>query len=167
MPQVVFHILIAIVTIVGMEVVATLVHRHVMHGFGWGWHQSHHRRRTGWFEVNDLYAVIMAGVAIGLFAIAGGPGQWLWWVGLGMTLYGLLYTILHDGLVHRRFRFFRKPAGRYLRRLVEAHHLHHAVHTREGAVSFGFLYAPPVEKLRGLLSQKHGRQTIRQEDTAR
>ena len=45
-----------------------------MHGFGWGWHRSHHEPRTGWFEKNDLYAVVFAGVAIALiYAGTRGP----------------------------------------------------------------------------------------------
>jgi beta-carotene 3-hydroxylase len=38
----------------------------------------------------------------------------------------VLYTFVHDGLVHRRFPFAGSPIG-YLKRLVQAHRLHHAV----------------------------------------
>jgi beta-carotene 3-hydroxylase len=34
------------------------------------------------------------------------------------------------------------PRRGYLRRLIQAHRLHHAVMSRGGAVSFGFLIAP-------------------------
>jgi len=61
--------------------------------------------------------------------------------------YGLLYAIVHDGLVHRRFRFVKPPKSGYLKRLVQAHRLHHAVRERDGAVSFGFLYAPRLDSL--------------------
>jgi beta-carotene 3-hydroxylase len=140
-------VLILLLTVAAMELVATGVHKYVMHGFGWGWHRSHHRRRAGWFERNDLYALVFAGLSVGLFAAAGGPASGLWWVGAGMALYGLLYTLLHDGLVHGRLPIALTPRRGYLKRLVQAHRLHHAVASREGAVSFGFLYAPPVAKL--------------------
>jgi len=32
----------------------------VMHGWGWGWHRSHHEPRRGMFEKNDLFAVVGA-----------------------------------------------------------------------------------------------------------
>ena len=59
---------IVLVTVAGMELFAWAAHRWVMHGWGWGWHRSHHEPRGGWFEKNDLYAVVFAGVAIGLIA---------------------------------------------------------------------------------------------------
>jgi beta-carotene 3-hydroxylase len=46
------------------------------------------------------------------------------------------------------------PHSGYLKRLVQAHRLHHAVKGREGCVSFGFLYAPPVARLRDELRSK-------------
>lgn len=129
-----------------MELVATLVHRWVMHGFGWGWHRSHHEPGHCRLERNDLFAIIFAVSAVVLFMVA---ARWplAWWVGFGMSLYGLAYGVLHDGLVHRRLPIRWTPRRGYLARLVRAHRLHHAVHTREGAVSFGFLYAPPVAGL--------------------
>ena len=48
-------VIIALVTLVAMEPITYLVHRFVMHGFGQGWHISHHRRRRGRVERNDLY----------------------------------------------------------------------------------------------------------------
>ncbi len=140
-------------TVVAMEFVALAVHKYVMHGPGWGWHRSHHEPRTGWFEKNDLYGLVFAALSILLFSVAADRWPLLWWVGLGMAAYGLLYTFVHDGLVHRRFPFAAAPRGGYLKRLVQAHRLHHATKGREGAVSFGFLYAPPVRKLKQALRQ--------------
>ena len=134
---------IVMATVVAMEIVAAAVHRHIMHGWGWGWHRSHHEPRGGWFETNDLYALVFAGLSLPLFLIG---GNW-WWVGAGMLVYGLLYAIVHDGLVHRRFPGFRAPRSGYAKRLVQAHRLHHAVRNRDGAVSFGFLYAPRIDRL--------------------
>ena len=67
----------------------------------------------------------------------------LYWVGVGMTVYGVLYFILHDILVHRRLPMPWEPRRGYLKRLVQAHRLHHATRQQSGAVSFGFLYARP------------------------
>ena len=141
-----FPCVIVIASVLAMEVVASLVHRFVMHGAGWSWHRSHHQKRARILEKNDLYAIVFAAISVGLFA-AGNLVPTLWWVGLGMVVYGMLYALLHDVLVHQRVRVSRQPRSGYLKRLVQAHRLHHTVQGREGAVSFGFLYAPPVAKL--------------------
>jgi len=145
-------------TVIAMEAVAWAVHRYVMHGWGWGWHSSHHEPRRGAFEKNDRYALIFAGVSLLFFTLLAELWAPFWWVGVGTVVYGLFYTILHDGLVHRRLPFLPSPKSGYLKRLVQAHRLHHAVRAREGAVSFGFLYAPPVRQLR---RQLRGRQEAR------
>lgn len=146
-----FAILIVLATVAAMEAIAWIAHKYVMHGFGWGWHRSHHEPRTGTFEKNDLYALVFAGISVLCFAL----GTWAWaplfWVGLGVALYGLLYFLVHDGLVHRRLPFFSPPRRGYLKRLYQAHRMHHAVEGREGCVSFGFLYAPPIERLKAQL----------------
>lgn len=141
---------ILIATVIGMEFVAAGIHRFLMHGPGWGWHRSHHEPHEGTFEMNDLYAVIFAGAAFVLLMVAPISGP-LYWVGIGMSVYGLLYFIVHDGLVHQRWPFRHMPKNPYLKRLVQAHRLHHAVEGREGCVSFGFLYAPSVRRLRDAL----------------
>ena len=135
------------------EIGAWAVHRYIMHGWGWNWHQSHHRPRDGAFEKNDLYAVVFGGLAFGLILAGSAHRGPLYWIGLGVTLYGVLYFMLHDGLVHHRWPFRARPSNPYIQRLVQAHHLHHAVHEREGAVSFGFLYAPPLKQLRQKLRE--------------
>jgi hypothetical protein len=53
-------ILLFLVTVIGMEAFAYAAHRWVMHGPGWFLHASHHRRRRGAWELNDLYAAIFA-----------------------------------------------------------------------------------------------------------
>ncbi len=148
---------IVALTVLAMEGVAWAVHRFVMHGWGWAWHESHHRPRTGAFEKNDLFAVVFAGLAILLFTLGRYGWPPLWWIGLGMTLYGLLYALAHDALVHRRIPGLPVPKRGYLLRLFEAHHLHHAVHSKAGAVSFGFLIARDPAHLRKLLAERRAR----------
>jgi len=149
----VMNLLIVVLTVVGMEITANLVHRFVMHGVGWGWHQSHHEVQPGIFEKNDLYAVVFSAGALLLLWVSRSIYPPLQPVGLGVTLYGILYFVVHDGLVHRRWPFRHHPRHPYLRRLVQAHRLHHATHGRDGAVSFGFLYARPVAELVSILRQ--------------
>jgi beta-carotene 3-hydroxylase len=123
-----------------MECFAWGAHRYVMHGWGWGWHKSHHEEQAGWFEKNDLYAVVFAIVPIVLFVV----GLWwepLWWAALGITVYGAIYAFVHDMLVHQRGGFRWVPKRGYFKRLLQAHRLHHAVEGKDGTVSHGFLFA--------------------------
>lgn len=137
-------------TIALMEGVAYTAHRWVMHGWGWFLHESHHRPRAGSFEWNDLYAVTFALPSILL--LAGGERLGWWpecsWIGAGIAAYGAIYFGFHDWLVHRRLPHRIVARSGYLKRIVQAHRLHHAVKTREGAVSFGFLVAPATRSLR-------------------
>ncbi|MCF3936052.1 sterol desaturase family protein [Acuticoccus sp. M5D2P5] len=144
--------LVVLATVLVMEGVAYAVHRWVMHGpLGWGWHRSHHEEREGVFERNDLYAVVFSILAGALIAF-GMAGVWpLRQVGVGLMVYGVLYFVVHDGLVHQRWPFRLMPRGGYVKRLVQAHKMHHAVDGRDGCVSFGFLYAPPVRLLKARL----------------
>lgn len=134
---------ITIATAVAMEGAATLLHRYWMHGPGWALHRSHHCPRQRLLEPNDLYAVVFAAAAIAAIGLGNGPWWPLYWVGAGMTLYGLLYLFVHDGLVHGRFRLPWRPRGDYVDRLVQAHRLHHGVADQHGSVAHGFLLAPP------------------------
>lgn len=139
---------VVVITVLLMEMIAFTVHRYWMHGAGWRWHRSHHERSSRRrFERNDLFAVVFAAIAL-LLMVAGRTVLWpLYWVGIGMTLYGLIYAVVHDGLVHQRWVLPWRPRHAYFRRLIQAHRLHHAVSEREGSVSFGFLYAPPVSQI--------------------
>lgn len=127
--------------LIAMEGVAWATHRYLMHGPLWVWHRSHHEPRRGVFELNDLFAVVFAAIAIGLFATGAlTRTAALTFAAAGVTAYGALYALVHDGLVHRRFRLPIKAQSGYLLRLVQAHHLHHMTHAKAGAVSFGFLW---------------------------
>ena len=148
------NILITLASIIFMEAFAWAFHKYVMHSrWGWGWHESHHVHTDGPFEKNDLYAVCFSAIAAGLF-IGGSMGLTpLWYIGLGFTIYGLLYGFVHDGLVHQRWPFNYVPKNKngYLFRLILAHRMHHHTTTRDGAVSFGFLYAEKPEDLKAKL----------------
>ncbi|WP_374471131.1 sterol desaturase family protein [Phenylobacterium sp.] len=138
--------------VVAMEGVAWATHRYVMHGVLWNWHRSHHEPGRKGPELNDLFGLVFAGIAVGLFWLGARPGfAPVWWLAMGMTAYGVLYALVHDGLVHRRFPFPIRPRRGYLLRLVQAHHLHHISHERDGAVSFGFLWAQDPDRLRAQL----------------
>jgi len=148
-------------TIAVMEAMAYAAHRWVMHGPGWFLHASHHRARTGMFELNDLYAVLFATPSILLLLGGVQLGWWPgWtWIGAGIAAYGAIYFCFHDVIVHRRLAHRYVPRSRYIKRIVQAHRLHHAVESKHGTVSFGFLWAPRAEVLKAQLKARDG--TIR------
>lgn len=137
-------------TILAMEGVAYFAHRWVMHGLGWFLHASHHRERTGLFEYNDLYAVIFAVPSIVLLygGVQADWGAWAVWVGAGIAAYGAIYFGFHDVIVHRRVSHRYVARSAYMKRIVQAHRLHHATEGKHGSVSFGFLWAPPADVLK-------------------
>ena len=143
-----------LLALVGMEGVAWATHRFLMHGPLWVLHRSHHEPRVGRFELNDLFAFYFAlpSIAMVFWGRHGWPpAEWLGW---GMTGYGVIYALFHDGLVHNRFR---SPLPlRLMKRLVQAHRLHHVVTTKRGAVSYGFLWAPPVRVVKLQLQAAQG-----------
>jgi beta-carotene 3-hydroxylase len=151
------NIAIVIASIVAMEALAWWSHKYVMHGFGWGWHRDHHEPHDKSFEKNDLYAVVGAVMSMSMFAVSSplvlGADAWTpgLWVGIGIMLYGVIYTLVHDGLVHQRY-FRWVPRRGYAKRLVQAHKLHHATLTKEGGVSFGFVFARDPAKLKAELA---------------
>ena len=152
-------VLIVILTVAAMEFVAWTSHKYVMHGFGWAWHRDHHEPHDRVIERNDLYALVGAAMSISAFAI-GSPllmGRDAWWpgtwIGLGILAYGIIYTLIHDGLVHQRY-FRWVPKSGYAKRLVQAHKLHHATIGKEGGVSFGFVVERAPAALKRELRQQ-------------
>lgn len=150
--------LLFVATILGMELVAYASHRWVMHGPGWFLHRSHHRPRAGWFEANDLYALIFALPSILLLwgGVQAGWGSWATAVGAGIAAYGAIYFGFHDVIVHQRLAHRYLPRSTYMKRIVQAHRLHHATESKAGSVSFGFLWAAPPALLKRKLAQGAG-----------
>ena len=144
---------IVVAAVAGMEAFAWTMHRYVMHGWGWAWHRDHHEPHDGAFERNDLYAVVFGSIVIALFAIGQVWSEVIWWVAVGITVYGLIYTVIHDGIVHQRW-FRWVPRRGYAKRLVQAHKLHHATIGKEGGVSFGFVVARDPAKLTAELKRQ-------------
>jgi beta-carotene 3-hydroxylase len=163
---------IVMAAVLAMEIIAWGSHKYVMHGFGWAWHRDHHEPQAGFLEKNDLYAIVGAAMSIGMFAVGSplvmGADAW-WpgtWIGLGILIYGVIYTLVHDGLVHQRW-FRWVPRSGYAKRLVQAHKLHHATIGREGGVSFGFVFARDPLKLKAELARQRAAGRARVRDSVR
>lgn len=144
--QFTLNILIVLGTILAMEGLAWWSHKYVMHGWGWAWHRDHHEPHDNLLERNDLYAIVGAVMSMSMFAVSSpiimGGAAWSpgLWVAFGILGYGIIYTLVHDGLVHQRY-FRWVPRSGYAKRIVQAHKIHHATVGKEGGVSFGFIFA--------------------------
>lgn len=144
--QLTLYILLMLATFIFMEGLAWFMHKYIMHGLMWHWHESHHshHRRRHWWERNDWFGIVFSIVAVVLIVVGSEMPQLraLLWVGLGVTLYGVAYFVFHDIIVHRRINVKYTPQSKYMKRIIKAHYIHHKVHERDGAEAFGFLYAP-------------------------
>jgi beta-carotene 3-hydroxylase len=130
----------------GLELLSYALHRWVFHGPLWGVHRTHHVARHGPFELNDLFSVFFAIASIGLL-IAGlndplrSPA---FGIGVGFTVYGLLYFVIHDFFTHRRYLPFQSRSP-ILRLLKQAHLRHHHSAEKAGQEPFGlFLFDPRI-----------------------
>ncbi|KAH0448705.1 hypothetical protein IEQ34_022505 [Dendrobium chrysotoxum] len=131
---------------VGMEFWARWAHRALWHASLWHMHESHHRPRDGPFELNDVFAIINAVPAIfllsyGFFHRGLVPGL-CFGAGLGITLFGIAYMFVHDGLVHRRFPVGPIADVPYFRRVAAAHQIHHS--DKFEGVPYGLFMGPKV-----------------------
>ncbi|KAL4297330.1 hypothetical protein GQ457_12G006900 [Hibiscus cannabinus] len=138
---------------VGMEFWARWAHRALWHASLWHMHESHHRPREGAFELNDVFAIINAVPAIallsyGLFNKGLVPGL-CFGAGLGITVFGMAYMFVHDGLVHKRFPVGPIANVPYFRKVAAAHQLHHS--EKFNGVPYGLFLGPKeVEDVGGV-----------------
>lgn len=136
--------LITISVFLLMECVTWLTHKYVMHGFMWYFHADHHQPKYEHvFERNDIFFVIFAIPSILLFYFGVSPEiNALFFIGLGITLYGFCYFMIHDVLIHRRFKWFKHTKNKYLIGLRKAHKMHHKHLGKEDGECFGMLFVP-------------------------
>lgn len=147
MLQYLLYTLITMAAIAGMEFVAWAAHKYLMHGLLWNWHEDHHKphhEKEGFFEKNDRFFLVFA-VPSMICYITGlaTPHFWLLFVGIGISIYGLIYFLIHDVYIHRRFRWFKQLDNPYSRAIIRAHGAHHAKHSKDNCESFGLLVVAP------------------------
>lgn len=153
--------LVTIATFLFWEFVAWFTHKYVMHGFLWTWHKSHHTVHNHALEKNDWFAVVFSIPSIGLFYYFSmvNYNPYGLAVGLGILLYGVFYIIFHDIIVHQRIKWRPAKRSKYLQRMINAHYVHHAKHTKDGCEAFGFLYAPKKYEPRQFVYKKERQET--------
>jgi beta-carotene 3-hydroxylase len=139
--SILFNLLIVFGTAFFMEWVAWATHKFVMHGFLWYLHKDHHQKEPGFFEKNDAFFLIFAvpswlSIQFGLMY----QYYWLASIGFGIAVYGFLYFLVHDVIIHQRFKWFTRSNNTYIKAIRWAHKIHHKSLKKERGESFGMLY---------------------------
>lgn len=132
---------IAFVTFLLMEGVTWATHKYVMHGFLWSLHKDHHKPTAHFFEKNDAFFLIFA-IPSWLCIMIGlqDENYWLAGIGFGIALYGFAYFMVHDVIIHQRFKWFSRSNNTYIKTIKWAHKMHHKHIGKEHGESFGLLY---------------------------
>ena len=134
-----------ILTVLGsfllMEGITWLTHRYVMHGFLWYLHEDHHKPGPGFFEKNDAFFLIFA-IPCWLSIQFGLMYKWYWLaaIGFGVGLYGFAYFLIHEVIIHQRFKWFTRSNNAYIRAIRWAHKMHHKHTEKEKGESYGMLF---------------------------
>ncbi len=138
------NILFVICTFILMEGATWLIHKYVMHGFLWGLHRDHHdHSNTGPLERNDYFFVIFATPAIALMYVGSlHHFDYRFFIGLGISLYGMAYFLVHDIFIHQRISFLKNTENPYLLAIRRAHKQHHKHVGKHDGECFGFLWVP-------------------------
>lgn len=136
--------LIVLLTFTLMEGATWIIHKYVMHGFLWVLHKDHHdHSNEGVLEKNDYFFVIFAIPTIALMYFGSLENfNYLFFIGLGIMLYGMAYFFVHDIFIHQRIKFLSQTQSAYFLALRRAHKQHHKHIGKEDGECFGFLYVP-------------------------
>jgi len=137
-------IVLILITFFGMEGVAWFTHKYIMHGLLWSLHKDHHvKDHSTFWERNDFFFLIFA--LPGILLISQGIHQEtsnLVYSGIGITIYGFAYFVIHDIFIHQRFSILKKSKNKYLLALRKAHKTHHKQLVKEDGECFGMLWFP-------------------------
>lgn len=125
-----------------MELFGWAIHKYLMHGPLWMIHKTHHQPSKHSFELNDLFSLLFGSIAVVLIFLGVEELDYRFWMGIGITLYGFLYFILHDVMIHRRMKWLEKPKNSFLKGIFKAHQAHHRTNKKDDAVSFGLFVVP-------------------------
>ncbi|MBC6365650.1 sterol desaturase family protein [Algoriphagus sp. AK58] len=131
-----------IVGFAAMEFSGWFIHKYLMHGPLWMIHKTHHQPSKSALELNDLFSLLFGSIAVVLILLGVQELDYRFWMGIGISLYGFLYFILHDVMVHRRLKWFDRPKNPFLKAIFKAHQAHHRTNQKDDAVSFGLFVVP-------------------------
>lgn len=133
-----------LIAYIGMEAVAWLAHKYLMHGVLWFLHNDHHKQDPNSFlEKNDWFFVLFATPGIVLILL-GIEAQWdyKFFLGIGIAAYGFTYFVVHEIFIHQRLPFLRRTNSVFWGGIRRAHRKHHLQKLKENGECFGMLYVP-------------------------
>src|SRR5690554_2424518 len=138
------NFLIVLGVFLSMEGATWIIHKYVMHGFLWFLHADHHdHTNEGQLEKNDYFFVIFALPAFALMYYGSTQSfNYFFYIGLGISIYGMAYFFVHDIFIHQRVPFLRNTQNSYLLAIRRAHKQHHKHIGKEEGECFGFLWVP-------------------------
>jgi beta-carotene 3-hydroxylase len=82
-----------------------------------------------------------------MLLIGFGTYDGVWWmqaIGFGIMAYGFAYFLVHDVIIHQRFKWFTRSSSTYVRAIRWAHKMHHKHLQKEDGESFGMLYVHKI-----------------------
>lgn len=133
--------LVVLFTIVGMEAFSWFIHKYLFHGPLWFIHKTHHVHNTKSFlEWNDIFSLAFAVLSIYLMINGHQSLSYSFWIGIGISIYGIIYFVLHDWITHGRLRPI-KLTGTYVKAIIRAHKIHHKSIHKHPSVEFGLLFS--------------------------
>ena len=96
------------------------------------------------WERNDFFFLIFAtpGILLIYFGIQNSAMDPRLWIGIGISLYGMAYLIMHDVFIHQRVKVLTRTDNVYLRAARRAHKMHHKHLGKEDGECFGMLWFP-------------------------
>lgn len=147
---------ILILTFIAMEGVTWCTHKYIMHGLLWVLHADHHRPEGGFFEKNDAFFLIFA-IPSFLAILTGTLGKHylLQAAGFGIMAYGFAYFVVHDVIIHQRFKWLSRWNNPYIRSIRIAHKMHHKHLDKEDGEAFGLLFVHRKYRQRAKKLQRH------------
>ncbi|QDH78261.1 fatty acid hydroxylase [Echinicola soli] len=135
-------VLYVVIGFVFMELAGWGIHKYLMHGIFWNIHKTHHQATKGPFERNDVFSALFGGIAIALMLLGYDQFDYRFWLGIGISAYGMSYFFFHDVIIHRRVKWFKRPGRGFWRGFVRAHQAHHADNKRRGSEAYGLFFVP-------------------------
>lgn len=147
--NIIINISLILAAFVMTEFVAWFLHKYLMHGILWNIHYDHHNLTGKKIQKNDLFMLVFA-IPSWLLIMFGMMNNFDYklWLGIGILLYGIVYFLFHDVLIHKRHRKLRRlifsdVSSSYLNAVIKAHHAHHKHINIETGESFGMLFVHP------------------------
>ena len=126
-----------------MEFNAWWLHKYVMHGALWNLHEDHHKPYHSVFQKNDAFFLVFAVPSWLLIMLGMMYGSSVSvYVGYGIAVYGIAYFLIHEVLIHQRFKWFKKTNNFYFRAIRKAHKIHHKKQGKKDGECFGMLVVP-------------------------